>query len=77
MTDSPITPYHPKEFGASADYTKYHNTGLLGVMFLISSAIWGILAALVASPFVLLGVAEYLGDTPSYWRVRWIRKDKT
>jgi hypothetical protein len=35
-----------------------------------------VLLFVVASPFILLGLAEFVATTPNSWRVRWIRDDE-
>lgn len=68
-------PYHPREFGATGSPTLVKKTGLLGVIMLIATVYVSLVVLLVCSPFVLLGLAEFVSTTPTSYRVRWIRDD--
>jgi hypothetical protein len=70
-------PYHPKEIGAEGgDFIVTKRTGLAGLFFLLLAVWFSVLLFVVASPFILLGLAEFVATTPNSWRVRWIRDDE-
>lgn len=66
--------YHEKEFAYDVDYKIEVQTGLWGVLVLLLTVFVSLATFIVASPFILFGVAELITKAPSQWRVRWIRK---
>lgn len=66
--------YHPKEFGATTVPQVAQQTGLVGVVVLFACCVWSLIIAACSVPFLLLGVAEIVADSPTHWRVRLIRR---
>lgn len=76
MAEKRIQPgYHPKEWGYETTEKVKFATGLWGVLLVLFSLLISLYVALVSIPFILLGVAEIVEETPTHWRIRWIRRD--
>lgn len=70
-------PYHPKEFGAPGieNTETFMASGIVGVVGLLFMVIIAVATLVVAAPFVLLGFAEFVGEAPTRYRVRWVRHE--
>lgn len=70
-------PCHPNELMHDTDWGSeiIVKTGLLGVGTVLLCIIFSLIALVVSSPFLLLGLAEVVAARPNHYRVRWIRRE--